>query len=70
MCIRDRDMSAVSETASQALAVNEWTVEYDHGASALDGLVDVSVTGGAMDYDGTFLYEQSTWADMSVRCPE
>ena len=64
------DMFASSPSRNQELLVKEWTVGYDHGMGSLDGQIDVQVSGGSMNYDGSFEYERSKWAEISVRCPE
>ena len=58
--------SARHTSLPQDADVQVWTVQYaDH---AMNGDVDFTVTGGAFDYRGEFVYRDSTWPDTALSC--
>lgn len=57
---------------SQNLMVDNWGVEFTDGASsgALSGRIDFSVDGGDFEYEGSLVYDDSSFGTPEYRCPQ
>lgn len=56
---------------SQNLVVENWGIDFvDQGGGALDGAIDFRVEGGPLDYEGSLVYDNSTFGDPELRCPQ
>jgi len=65
------DVSGGNEVQGQdlTLAENGWQIEFG-GGNTLIGSIEFSVQGGAFDYDGTFSYDSTSYADIQLTCSE
>ena len=63
------DVSGTNEVQGQdlTLAENGWQIEFG-GGNTLIGSIEFSVQGGAFDYDGTFTYDSTSYADIQLTC--
>jgi len=60
--------AAVHHSLPQDADVVVWNVEYaDH---AMNGEVEFVVVGGAFEYQGGFVYRESTWPDITLTCAD
>jgi len=53
------------------LVTTSWNITFVDGSiAALRGDTSLEATGGAFDYDVDFVYDDATWADVSVQCAQ
>jgi len=65
------DVNGSNEVQGQelTLAENGWQIEFG-GGNTLIGSIEFSVQGGDFDYDGTFTYDSTSYADVQLTCAE
>jgi len=65
------EASASRADLGQSLSIISWSVEYVDGGSAgnLNGAAVYRVEGGDFTFEGTATFEESTFAETTLRCP-